>query len=117
MGQFNLFADSSTNVSLDPEWKYKDQPRKIEARHRSTTGEEYAYIFGTFQDFDVPVMFVSSADHGQLKLWWENNTELTWAESGGTEYPVRIVSDKYPLAKRTEPYHDLFEGVIKLSTF
>lgn len=114
---FYLFADSSTSVTLNPEWSYKDTPKKIESRRRTTDGSEYVYTWATYREFEVPVMYVSSADAYQIEQWWENNTELKWMQDGGTVHDVKILGSKSPLTERSMPYIDKFKGTINLGTF
>lgn len=116
MTDFFLFSDSSTSVTINPEWGYADPKAKIQARHRSTTGAEYSYTYATYQTFKVPVSYVTSADRYQIQQWWESNTSLSWMEEGTTAVTVRITNDTFPLSKRNKPYYDLFMGELELST-
>ena len=114
-----LFSDSSTSVTLSPEYDYEHLPSKIQSRRRGIDGTEYVYNFGTYTEFSVPVEHVTSSDREQLYSWWLNNTSLVWQEDAGvtSEYTVRMTDDVFPLRKRNKPYFHQFMGTIKLSTF
>lgn len=113
-----LFVDSSVAVvTLNPEYGYEAGKVKNQMRKRSVTGKEYSYTLGTYEEFEVPVEYVSSADRYQIEQWWEDNDAMYWLEEGGTAVQVRITNDEFPLRKRNKPYYDYFKGTIKLSTY
>jgi hypothetical protein len=118
MGSHILFADSSTSVSLDPEYDFKDSGKKIEKIQRARDGSEYRYKWGDYNAFKFSLMYVNSSDKYQLNLWWNQNTNLTFTQSGsGVEYAVRITNKSKPIDGVIEPYLDQFEGKIELGEY
>lgn len=115
---FNLFADSSTNVEITPEYDYAEGDEKMEDVDRSKSGKRYAYKYGDYKRWEFTVMYVSSADAHQLNQWWLDSTNLIFTESGsGVENSVTITNSRKPIAERVEPYHDLFQGKIELEEY
>lgn len=110
-------SQSGTSVTLNPTYEYEVLQSRIQERKRTLTGAEYAYKFGSYTEFNVPVEYVTSADRAQLHTWWNSGSTLTWDDEVTGVATVRMVDDVFPLRRRMKPYIDLFSGKIKLATF
>lgn len=115
---FRLFVDSATGLDIDPEYDFKDSAERIESRHRTRDGSEYAYRWGDFRKFEFSVSFVNSEFKSVVNSWWNSGTDLLFMEVGATDVTsVHIVSKSQPIDKLVKPYTDLFAGKITLESY
>lgn len=115
---FRLFVNSSTGVDIEPEYNFKDSGERIESRHRTRDGSEYAYRWGSFRAFKMDVTYVDSAFKSFVNSWWDSGTDLLFMETGTTDvYSVHIVNKNRPVDRLIKPYTDLFRGTIELETY
>jgi len=111
-----LFIDSSTSVTLTPEFTFKDEAKKLQSTMRTQAGTLIQYKFATFPSFKIPVKYINDTDKDQLHEWWRDNDDLTFAY-GGSEYTVRIVNKTNPVSKTIKPYDNLWQGELKLEGY
>lgn len=115
---YRLFVDSSTGVDIAPEWNYQERAKKIETRHRASSGAEYVYKFGYYGARKFDVMYVSSADKTTINSWWAANTDLLFMEVGASEvFSCRLANDYQPIGELVKPYHDQWQGTIELEGY
>lgn len=77
---FRLFVDSSTGVTVTPEFNMSDGGEKIESRHRMRDGSEFVYKWGEFDKKKIDVRFVNSEFKSLVNDWWSDNIDLLWIE-------------------------------------
>lgn len=115
---FRLFVDSSTGVTLYPEYDYKEVDEKIETRSRAREGDEYVYKWGDINKWQFSVAFVNSSTKAQVNSWWGGNVDLLFMEEGGTDVSsVRLIGKKKPISHFQKPYDTLFKGKIELGSY
>jgi len=115
---YRLFVDSSTGIDVEPEYDFEQTAKKEQSMHRTPTGKKYKYTWGTWQKFEFSVMYVNSSYMSIVNSWWENNTELLFMKTGGTQvYSIRVEGNDAPIRNVIAPYDDLFEGTIVLETY
>jgi len=115
---FRLFVDSSNGVDVNPEWDYKEQQEKIESRHRTRDGSEYAYKWGQYTKIKFKVTYVDSSFKALVNSWWNTNTDLLFMETGGTSVTsVHLTNKTQPVESFMKPYTDLFGGTLELETY
>lgn len=116
---YRLFVDSSTGVTLYPQWDYELTGEKIEDRHTTRAGYEYVYKWGGFEGAKFSVAYVDSATMAVVNSWWASNTPLLFMSSGDTTSVMscRLIGKNPPIGKRVQPYFDLFQGTIELRTY
>ena len=113
-----LFISSGIDVSLDPEFNFRDTEKKIETRHRTKSGREYVYKWGDYKKWSFGVTYVDSSFKAIVNSWWNTNTELLFMKQGETlVYSVRLMNNNSPINAFIKPYDDLFKGKIDLGTY
>ena len=113
-----LFVNSSTGVSLYPNWDYKESDRKIENRHRTRSGRMYVYKWAQYKQIKFSVEHVDSATMCAVNSWWGGNENLLFKLDGSADITsCRLVNKSKPIGKRVEPYLDEYKGVILLETY
>lgn len=115
MTTFTL-TDSTTLVTLYPEYDFTDAGTKIEESHRVRDGGEFKYKFGSYDKFTFGLRYVNSSDAYNINQWWNTNTAL-YFNNDGTIFNVRLANGTKPIGKYILPYTNLFEGTIELETF
>ena len=94
---YRLFVDSDNGLDVAPQYDYTEADKKVESRHRTRSGNEYVYRFGS---------------------WWDSNADLLWMEEGGIEvHSVHLVNKELPIGKPVKPYTDQFRGKIELGSY
>ncbi len=115
---FILQADSNTQVTLEPEFDYKDSSAKIENMHRTRDGSLFKYYWGDYTRIKFTIRFVNSETKEQINDWWLNNTELEFYEEGTTDVSTVLITNKAkPIDQFIRPYTDKFRGRIELEGF
>lgn len=109
-------TDSSTAVTLTPEYDYTDAGAKIEERHRVRDGGQFRYKFGAYDAFEFGVRYVNSSDMSTLNNWWTSNSSLYFLVNSDV-YAVMISNDAKPINKFVPPYDTLYEGTLRLETY
>jgi len=115
---FRLYVNSTTGVTIEPEYSYEENADKVENRYRSRDGSEFVYKWGEYSKWKLPVMYVDETFRTVVNLWWSNNTDLLFKnESSSAVYSVHIVNGDKPVKNVIKPYIDLFRGTINLETY
>lgn len=114
---FRLFVDSTTGVSLCPEWDYREPLVKEENRHATPVGFSTVYNYGETARLRFSVRHVSSETAALVNSWWISNTALLFMEEGATEvFSCRLLG-KLPISKLEKPYSFSLSGVIELGAY
>ena len=115
---FRLFIDSDNGVDVNPLYDYVEVDKKVESRHRTRSGNEYAYKFGDYQHIKMSVTYVDSTFKAIVNSWWNSNADLLFMEEGGTEISsVHLINKELPIGKFMKPYTDQFGGKIELGSY
>lgn len=121
MKNFVLQVSSAAQVSVFPEFDFKEPDQKIETKIRARSSRHYAYKFSGFKAWDFSVKHVNSSFKAVVNSWWNTNTVLQFYEvqSGAAisdVSTVRIMNSSKPISAPILPYSDLFQGEIRLET-
>lgn len=115
---YALFVDSSTSVTLEPEYDFSRDDEKIEDVHRMRDGSMFRYKWGEFDKWKFSVRYVNSSDASVINNWFKSNQQLLFMEVGATQvHSVYITNKKLPISKLIKPYDNLFEGGLELETY
>ena len=117
VGYFTLYSDEGGYVLLQPEFDYEEKFVKDETRHRSLTGDEFAYTWGHYKKWMFSVKHVDSYTVSFVNTWWRYNHDLKFRWLGNPPQSVRIVNRQQPVSRRHKGRHDLFRGKIELESF
>lgn len=113
-----LFPSSGNHVTLEPEWDFDRNDKKIEDVHRTRAGREYRYKWSSYRVFKFGNTFVTSGVAAVVNSWWDSNTNLLFMKSGDTQvFSVRLVNKDLPFGRFQKPYDDLYQGNIELETY
>lgn len=115
---FRLFVDSLAGLTVEPEWDYRGQDRKVEDMHRTRTGGRYVYRWGGYGRDTMTVRYVTSEFASIINSWWDSNTKLLWKNESDTNvFSVLLVNKELPVGQFVRPYTDLYLGKIELETY
>ena len=112
-------TDTTCPMVLHPEWAYQDQETLIRSTHRTQAGNHFAYLWGKFSRFRIPLRFVDSYDQSRLGDWWRNQHEIAITLDGSqTESTIlcRMVNQSVPLDAHIIPCREYFQGVLDLES-
>ncbi len=116
--QYLLFVNSSEGISLHPQYDYVREHQKLEASHRTQTGNMFRYRFGEWKRWKFSISHLSLQDIQLINGWWQNNTPLHWMDGVSTPlYQVLLVNRKLPLGQHILPYTDRYRGHLELETY
>lgn len=105
-------------VSLDPESNLKYDHRKIENAHRTRSGANYRYTWGSYRKASFDVEFLTSADACTINSWWSANAVVKLYDvNSAVVVSGYLVNAEKPIGKIMKPYTDLFMGTIELESF
>lgn len=121
MSNFVLQVSSAQQVSIFPEFDFKEPDQKTQTQIRARSSRHYVYKFSGFKAFDFSVTLVNSSFRAIVNSWWNTNTTLQFYEvqSGSAisdVSTVRIMNTSKPIDGYVLPYTTLFEGKIRLET-
>lgn len=117
MPAYTLFDGTST-VSLEPDYGIKFDQKKIENSHRTRSGANYRYVWGTYKHIKFNVDNLSSADMCRVNSWWGANTALRLYDlSSAVVCSGYLVGANAPIDQYMKPYTDLFMGTIELEGY
>lgn len=117
---YQLGINSSTAITLLPEWNYKERKKQIRSDHRTKAGKLYYYNWSNYKKFDVPVELVEASDASIVNSWFDSNTQLLFFVTSGSVtavHSVMIVNDETPFQERMKPYPDKFKGTLLLESY
>ena len=118
---FTLGIDSSTEVTLPPEYDYQAPTVKIDSRFRSKSGKLYTYKWGDYDKFDFSVQYLSNSSAAIVNSWWSTDTELLFfvaSDNGNTEVSSVMIQNKSePFTEFQPPYIEYKKGKILLETY
>lgn len=113
-----MLTDGTSVVSLNPEWDFKLTHKKVESVHRTRTGEQYRYIWGSNRGVKFKVEYVSSADQCRINSWWGASVGLTLFDaSSSVVLSGYLANNTPPIDSFVRPYSDMFFGVIELESY
>lgn len=111
-------SDGTNVVSMNPDYDLKTDGRKIETSHRTRTGANYRYIWGTYKRAQLKVNYISSADMTRINSWWGANTAVVLYDLSSVAVVSGFLSNaSAPIDMMVKPYTDQFMGVIELESF
>lgn len=113
-----MLTDGTSVVSLNPEWDFKLTDKKVETVHRTRSGAQYRYLWGSQKGVKFKVEYVSSSDRCVVNSWWGANSALQLFDASSTiVLSGYLASSTPPIAEYAKPYDDQFNGVIDLETY
>ncbi len=116
--KYLLFANSSTNVALHPEYNYIRDHQKIESSIRTQAGNMFRYNFGKWLRWRFSVSHMETEEAELINRWWQNNTPLFWEDGTATPlYQVILVNRRIPLGQHVLPYANRYRGKIELESY
>jgi len=118
MGAFRLVDSASNVVSMNPDWDYKLESKKIENVHRTRSGAQSRYKWGEYARVKFKVSDLTSADACQINSWWGGNESLRLFDTSSTVVcSGYLVNANVPIGQFVKPYIDLFQGAIELEGY
>jgi hypothetical protein len=115
---FILQANSSSQVTLEPEYDYARTDAKIENEHRTRSGDRYVYNWGRYRRIKFSIRYVDSATMNIVNNWWRNDTKLEFYEQGTTDITsCQLTNSTIPIGEFVRPYTNLFEGRVELEEY
>ena len=115
---YRLIDSASNVVSLNPDYDFKREGKKIENSHRTRSGANYRYIWATYPRIKFKVEDLSSADACKINSWWASNTPLLLFDTGSTVViSAYLVNTSEPIGEYMKPYIDQFRGTIELEGY
>lgn len=116
--RFMLFVSSGFGVDLNPAWDFMQDKPKLQDTHRTRTGKELIYLWGSYEYFSFSLMHVDSSTAAQVNSWWDSNADLLFTtDSGATVHSVHLSNADRPLSNFSQPDDTMFDGTIELSTY
>jgi len=118
--QLQLGPDSSTAITLYPEWDYTFQTNQTRSDMRTPAGKLYQYKYGEYKSFDLSFEYVPSSEAMTINGWFDDNTDLLLFVTSDTATEissVRIMNDDSPFNEFAEPYTNRWNGSFKLETY
>lgn len=113
-----LFISSGTDVTIEPEFDFREAKRKQETRHRTQGGREYVYKWGNYTTWRFSVEYVNSSFRAIVNSWWDSNADLLFMhDTDLVVSSVRLLGTREPISGFVRPYDDLFKGTIELGTY
>ena len=117
MPSYTLF-DGTTTVSLSPEYDIKFDSRKIENSHRTRSGANYRYVWGSYKRAKFGVEFLSSSDMCVVNSWWGANVALRLFDTNSSVVVSGYLSNgSAPIDSYIKPYTDQYKGIIELESY
>jgi len=103
---------------MNPEYDIMTSGQKIESSHRTLSGANYRYIWGSFPKVRLNVAFLSSADMTSINSWWGANVPVRVYDLNSIVVVSGYIAnvDK-PISRLVPPYTDQFAGTIELEGF
>lgn len=117
---FELGINSATAIQLYPEYDYKDNAKLVETRHRTLSGKQYQYKFGSYENFAFSLNYVSEANASIINSWWDSRAELLFFVTSGSTtdvYSVMINNKDNPLDGYNKPYDTYRKGKMILESY
>ena len=117
---YEIGPSSATAVQVYPEFDYDRHVVKNEVRHRTHSGKQYTYKWGSYTEFKFSVSWISGANAAIVNSWFASNTDLLLliTSSTATEVnSVRIQGDEAPLNQYNKPYDNYYKGKMELATY
>jgi hypothetical protein len=113
-----VLTDGTTTVSFEPTYGYKNKQKQLVNRHEVRDGGMYQYQFSNPKAWNLPLIYVSSANAETLNGWWRAGTELSVTPHGSVEVTtVGIINKEAPISQNIKPSDTEFKGRIDLRQF
>jgi len=113
---------SDSPISLRALENYTER-RIVNKTFRRTQGGQlnaFSHV-GSYQEFSVPVDYVTSADATIVNSWWTSQTNLHLSINrnypSGHQFPVRITNELNPLSENFESKFSILRGIVFLTTY
>lgn len=115
---FRLGTSSEDTITIEPEWNYKPDAKKLEKKHRLENGSLYRYKTGDYESISFSVKYFDSSDAAIVNSWWQSNANLVFFAFSDTQVSsVQLSNNGKPFNKYQEPYDNLMQGTIKLEGY
>lgn len=115
---YTLWVDSVTPLQFDPEFDIQNRTKKNQSEHRTRSGKQFTYKWGSVYAFKFGVKFVDSSFASTVNAWWLDNRNLYFTEeNSGVVYFVRIMNQSVPIKEYIMPYDTFYSGVIELESY
>jgi len=118
--QLQLGPDSSTAITLHPEWDYEFKTSQTRSDMRTPAGKLYQYKYGDYKSFDLSLEYFPSSEASIVNSWADTNTDLLFFVTSDTATEVnsvRIMNDESPFSEFNEPFVDRWKGSLTLETY
>ena len=115
---FILQANSSDQVTLEPEFDFAKKDVKIENQHRARAGDRTVFFWASYKRISFSIRYVNSMTMSRVNEWWENNINLQFYEQGTTDITsCQLTNRSLPIGEFIKPHIDQFEGRIELEEY
>lgn len=122
-GVYALYLDSVLTqidpIVLHPEYGLREQALVMQSRHRTRAGDAYAYRWGRYSAFQVPLRFLADSHADLINWWWEGGFYLAFTLDTSDSESIRVVriaNERQPIESRVAPYEDLWQGTLELES-
>ena len=117
IGAYRL-TDGTNVVSLYPEWNFERADQKNEDVHRTRSGKQFRYLWGSYRVVKFDIEHVTSATKERVNGWWTNNTPLVLYDPASTVVVSAYLTNRdLPIGEFAEPYDNEFNGTIELESY
>ena len=106
-------TDLTITVSLDTDFEFQLTAELLVSRNSAVGGTLSQKLWGGYEQFNVPLRYLSGSDALQLNEWWADTDELVFYYDQ-TSYNVYIVNQTTPIGSLERPYQDTWEGTLEL---
>ena len=93
-----ILTDGITDLTIEPEYDFKDSGSKVESRHRTRDGSEFVYKWGSFDTIEFSVKYVLQAFKTTVNDWWLANTDLVWLINTANLFEASYDSKNYDIS-------------------
>lgn len=107
-------------IRLYPEWEMRRYKKRMASEHRCKTGSLFAYTWGNYERFEIPLRHVPAAKAAIVNSWWQSADMLMLKiESGGVweVNSLACVNKAVPFERLEKGYIDQMQGTLELETF
>lgn len=111
-------TDGTSTVSFAPEYDLKQSAKKIEHTHRTRSGANYRYVWGSYKHVSCGIQYISSADMCRINSWWGANIALVLLDANSAAVVSGyLVNGSAPIDAIAKPYTDQYMGTIELESY
>ena len=107
-------------IEIYPEWEMRRYRKRMASEHRGKTGTLYAYTWGHYERFEIPLQNVAANKAMIINSWWRTaDMFMLKIESGGVweTNSLACVNKQEPFQQFEKGYIDQMQGTLELETF